>query len=64
MLIFGIIASATVSHLSTARSLIPNCPVQKRLALIRIFSFLSVAVTVTIIATGLVRTIIHFMLKV
>lgn len=37
---------------------------QKRLALIRIFSFLSVVVTVIVISTGLLRTIIHFMLKV
>jgi len=35
----------------------------KRLALIRIFSFLSVVVTVIVISTGFLRTIIHFMLK-
>ena len=37
---------------------------QKRLALIRIFSFLAVLVTVIVIASGLIRTIVHFMLKV
>ena len=37
---------------------------QKRLALIRIFSFLVVIVAVIVIASGLLRTIIHFMLKV
>lgn len=35
----------------------------KRLALIRIFSFLSVVVAVIVIASGLIRTIVHFMLK-
>ncbi|KAI0267352.1 hypothetical protein BC834DRAFT_968866 [Gloeopeniophorella convolvens] len=35
----------------------------KRLALIRIFSFLMVVATVIVIAAGLLRTIIHFMLK-
>ncbi|KAI9448661.1 hypothetical protein F5148DRAFT_1250815, partial [Russula earlei] len=35
----------------------------KRLALIRIFAFLSAVVTVIIIASGLLRTIVHFMLK-
>jgi len=35
----------------------------RRLALIRIFAFLSAVVTVILIATGLLRTIIHFMLK-
>jgi len=35
----------------------------KRLALIRIFSILSVLVAVIVISTGLLRTIIHFMLK-
>jgi hypothetical protein len=35
----------------------------KRLALIRIFSFLSVVVAVIVVASGLIRTIVHFMLK-
>jgi len=35
----------------------------KRLALIRIFSFLSVAVAVIVIASGLMRTVLHFILK-
>ncbi|KAI9438282.1 hypothetical protein H4582DRAFT_1954043 [Lactarius indigo] len=35
----------------------------KRLALIRIFSFLAIAATVIVIAAGLLRTIVHFMLK-
>jgi hypothetical protein len=35
----------------------------KRLALIRIFSFMAVVVTVIVIASGLIRTIVHFMLK-
>ncbi|KAI0299377.1 hypothetical protein B0F90DRAFT_613806 [Multifurca ochricompacta] len=35
----------------------------KRLALIRIFSFLSAAATVIVIGTGFLRTIVHFMLK-
>ena len=39
-------------------------PVQKRLALIRIFSFLSVPIAVIVVSTGFLRTIIHFMLKV
>lgn len=37
--------------------------VTKRLALIRIFSFLALAATVVVIASGLLRTIVHFMLK-
>lgn len=37
---------------------------QKRLALIRIFSFMAVVVAVIVIASGLIRTIVHFMLKV
>lgn len=37
---------------------------QKRLALIRIFSFLSAAAAVVIIASGFMRTIVHFILKV
>jgi len=35
----------------------------KRLALIRIFSFLSVAVAIIVIASGFMRTILHFVLK-
>jgi len=35
----------------------------KRLALIRIFSFLSAGAAVVIIASGFLRTIVHFMLK-
>jgi len=35
----------------------------KRLALIRIFSFLAIVDTVIVIASGLLRTIVHFMLK-
>jgi hypothetical protein len=35
----------------------------KRLALIRIFSVLAIVATVVIIAAGLLRTIVHFMLK-
>lgn len=35
----------------------------RRLALIRLFSFMAVAVTVIVISSGLLRTIIHFMLK-
>ncbi|KAH9034770.1 hypothetical protein EDB85DRAFT_2274387 [Lactarius pseudohatsudake] len=37
--------------------------VTRRLALIRIFSFLAIAATVIVIAAGLLRTIVHFMLK-
>ncbi|KAH9000561.1 hypothetical protein EDB86DRAFT_2904617 [Lactarius hatsudake] len=37
--------------------------VTRRLALIRIFSFLAILATVIVIAAGLLRTIIHFMLK-
>lgn len=68
MLIFGIVAAVTVRHVSSARSVLPHkvatSPVQKRLALIRIFSFLSVPVAVIVVSTGFLRTIIHFMLKV
>jgi len=35
----------------------------KRLALIRIFSFMAVVVAVIVVASGLIRTIVHFMLK-
>ncbi|KAI9464046.1 hypothetical protein BJY52DRAFT_1184444 [Lactarius psammicola] len=35
----------------------------KRLALIRIFAFLAVVATTIVIAAGLLRTIVHFMLK-
>ncbi|KAH9167036.1 hypothetical protein EDB89DRAFT_164542 [Lactarius sanguifluus] len=35
----------------------------RRLALIRIFSFLAILATVIVIAAGLLRTIVHFMLK-
>ena len=42
----------------------PHVTIQRRLALIRLFSFLAVAVTVIVISSGLLRTIIHFMLKV
>lgn len=37
---------------------------QRRLALIRIFSVLAIVAAVTVIAAGLLRTIVHFMLKV
>jgi hypothetical protein len=66
MLIFGVVAAATVSHPLTVLNLLPinYFYAQKRLALIRIFSFLSVAVSIIVIASGLMRTILHFMLKV
>ena len=66
MLLFGVIAAATVSQSinSSYPSPTPHVTIQRRLALIRLFSFLAVAVTVIVISSGLLRTVIHFMLKV
>ncbi|KAF8497489.1 hypothetical protein F5888DRAFT_1698412 [Russula emetica] len=63
--LFGVFAAASVRRLLTAlnHSQIPHATMQRRLALIRIFSFLSAAAAVIIIASGFLRTIVHFMLK-
>ena len=60
----GCYRKSSVNSSEPFRTKIATSAVQKRLALIRIFSLLSVAVTVIVIATGLLRTIVHFMLKV
>jgi hypothetical protein len=64
--LFGAFAAGSVRRLLTAlsHSQIPYSPMQRRLGLIRIFSFLSAAVAVIIIASGFLRTVVHFILKV
>ena len=64
--LFGTLAAASVRRPLTvlSHSQIPNATMQKRLALIRTFSFLSAVAAVTIIASGFLRTIVHFVLKV
>jgi hypothetical protein len=62
--VFGIAAAATVCPSLKNGRLLRSLRSQKRLALIRIFSFLSVVVAVIVVASGLIRTIVHFMLKV
>ena len=66
--LFGVFAAASVRRLLTAlgHSHIhyATATMQKRLALIRIFSLLSAVAAVIVIASGFLRTIVHFMLKV
>jgi len=64
--LFGVFAAASVRRLLTAlsHSQIHYATMQKRLALIRIFALLSVVAAVIVIASGFLRTIVHFMLKV
>lgn len=64
--LFGVFAAASVRRLLTAlsHSQIPYATMQRRLGLIRIFSFLSAGAAVIVITSGFLRTVVHFILKV